>query len=112
MADQSGIMNVTDDTFVEEIEGSEGLAMVDFWAEWCGPCRIVSPVVAELAREYSDRGVRVAKVDVDHNPETASRYGIRSIPSILFFKDGQHVDTVVGAVPRAQLEKKLQDHLS
>ena len=111
MAEQQTTMTVTDDTFAEVIEGSKGLAMVDFWAEWCGPCRIISPIVEELAHEYADRGVVVGKVDVDHNPGISARFGIRSIPSILFFKDGQHVDTVVGAVPKPHLERKIQEHV-
>jgi len=83
---------------------------VDFWAVWCGPCRIVAPVVEQLAAEYRGR-VKVAKLDVDSNPETAMRYNIRSIPSILFFKDGRHVDTVVGAVPKPYLRSKIEEHL-
>lgn len=112
MADEPDVVHVGDDTFFDEIEDSQGLAMVDFWAEWCGPCRMVSPIVEELAKEYADQGVRVAKVDVDSNPGTASRFNIRSIPSILFFKDGTHVDTVVGAVPKPQLEEKVKEHLN
>ncbi len=111
MADTKQVLTVTDDTFTQTVEESDGLTMVDFWAEWCGPCRIVGPVVEELAGDYADKGVKVGKVDVDENPRTASRFGIRSIPSILFFKDGAHVDTVVGAVPKSQLEKKIQEHL-
>jgi thioredoxin 1 len=111
MAEQGNTMTVTDDTFTQAIEGAGGLAMVDFWATWCGPCRIVAPIVEELARDYADKGVVVGKVDVDHNPGVAARFGVRSIPSILFFKDGKHVDTVVGAVPKAYLERKLQEHL-
>ncbi len=111
MAETKQVMTVTDDTFTQTIEESDGLALVDFWAEWCGPCRIVGPVVEELAGDYADKGVKVGKVDVDENPRTASRFGIRSIPSILFFKDGAHVDTVVGAVPKSHLEKKIQEHL-
>jgi len=111
MAETKQVVTVTDDTFTETIEKSDGLSLVDFWAEWCGPCRIVGPVVEELAGDYADKGVKVGKVDVDENPRTASRFGIRSIPSILFFKDGAHVDTVVGAVPKAHLEKKIQEHL-
>jgi thioredoxin 1 len=102
-------IEVTEDTFADEIEGAEGLAMVDFWAEWCGPCRMVSPIVDELASEYADR-VKVGKVDVDENQGIAQRFNVRSIPSILFFKDGEHVDTVVGAVPKAQLEQKIEEH--
>jgi thioredoxin 1 len=101
---------VSDATFGEEIEGSEGLAMVDFWAEWCGPCRMVAPVVKQLASEYEGK-LKVGKLDVDENQQTAMKFNIRSIPSILFFKDGKHVDTVVGAVPKPMLERKIEEHL-
>ncbi len=111
MADGKNTLNVTDETFTATIEDADGLAVVDFWAAWCGPCRIVGPIVEELAGDYAGKGVTVGKVDVDQNPRTASRFGIRSIPSILFFKNGTHVDTVVGAVPKAHLEKKIQEHL-
>ncbi len=111
MAETKNAVTVTDATFTEAIEDADGLAVVDFWATWCGPCRIVGPIVEELADEYAEKGVKVGKVDVDQNPKTASRFGIRSIPSILFFKDGKHVDTVVGAVPKTHLEKKIQEHL-
>ena len=110
MADTGSTVEVTDETFEEMVGGAE-LAIVDFWAEWCGPCRIVGPIVDELAGEYADRGVVVAKLDVDQSPAVANRFGIRSIPSILFFKDGQHVDTVIGAVPKPHLERKLLEHL-
>ena len=96
--------------FATEIEQSNGLAVVDFWAAWCGPCRMVGPIVEQLAGEYEGR-VKVGKLDVDANPQTAARFNIRSLPSILFFKDGKHVDTVVGAVPRPVLERRLQEHL-
>ena len=110
MADAVNTVEVTDDTFEETVRGA-GLAIVDFWAEWCGPCRIVGPIVDELAKDYADKGVVVAKLDVDQSPAVANRFGIRSIPSILFFKDGQHVDTVIGAVPKLHLERKLLEHL-
>lgn len=103
-------IEVTDQTFESEIGSAGGLAMVDFWAAWCGPCRMVAPVVEQLAQEYAGR-MKVGKLDVDDNPKTTQRYNVRSIPSILFFKDGEHVDTVVGAVPKPQLEKKIQQHL-
>lgn len=112
MAESGNVVVVTDSNFSEEIESNDGLSMVDFWAEWCGPCRIVGPVVSQLADEYSEQGVKVAKLDVDSNQATASRFGIRSIPSILFFKDGKHVDTVVGAVPKPMLEGKIQEHMA
>lgn len=108
MADNGKTVIITDDNFKDEIEGAEGLAMVDFWAEWCGPCRMVAPIVEQIAGEYSGR-VTVGKLDVDSNQQTASRFNVRSIPSILFFRDGEHVDTVVGAVPKPMLAKKIEE---
>jgi len=106
----AGTHEITDANFAHEIESAEGLSMVDFWAEWCGPCRLVGPVVEELAADYSDR-IKVGKMDVDSNPETAMRFNVRSIPSILFFKDGELVDTVVGALPKSALEAKILEHV-
>jgi thioredoxin 1 len=111
MAENGGPINATDANFADVIENGEGLAMVDFWAAWCGPCRMVAPVVEQLAQEYAGR-LQVAKLDVDANQAVSMKYNIRSIPSILFFKDGKHVDTVVGAVPKAMLERKIQEHLA
>jgi thioredoxin 1 len=111
MGDNGGPINVTDGNFAEVIEKGQGLSIVDFWAAWCGPCRMVAPIVEQLAGEYAGR-LRVAKVDVDANQQISMKYNIRSIPSILFFKDGKHVDTVVGAVPKALLERKIQEHLA
>jgi thioredoxin 1 len=110
MAGNGGPMAVTDGNFSDEIEKGQGLSLVDFWAAWCGPCRMVAPVVEQLASEFEGK-LKVAKLDVDANQQTAMKYNIRSIPSILFFKDGKHVDTVVGAVPKAYLERKIQEHL-
>lgn len=111
MAENGKLITVTDGNFETVIEDTEGLALVDFWAAWCGPCRMVAPVIEQLATEFEGK-VRVGKLDVDANQQTAIRYNIRSIPSILFFKDGRHVDTVVGAVPKALLERKIQEHIS
>lgn len=101
---------VSDTDFSQEIEQHEGLAVVDFWATWCGPCQIVAPVIEQIAEEYEGR-VKVAKLDVDGNQMTAMKYNVRSIPSVLFFKNGEHVDTVVGAVPKTYLVDKLEQHL-
>jgi thioredoxin 1 len=110
MAENGKTVTVTDDNFATEIEGSSELALVDFWAAWCGPCRMVAPIVEQLAGEYEGK-LKVGKVDVDVNQRTAARFNIRSIPSILFFKNGQVVDTIVGAVPKPILERKIQEHL-
>jgi thioredoxin 1 len=111
MAMSDAVLEVNDSNFAEQVEGSEGLAMVDFWATWCGPCRLVAPIVEELAHAYREKGLRVGKMDVDANPSTSSRYGIRSIPTILFFKGGELVDQVIGYVPRPHLEGKILKHL-
>ena len=107
----SGAVAVTDDTFQAQVEQGQGLVIVDFWAEWCGPCRAIAPVLEQLLAEYGTRGLKVAKVDVDANQATAMRFNVRSIPLLLFFKNGQPVDTVVGAVPRAHLAAKIDRHL-
>ncbi len=111
MAENGKVLEITDQNFSDEIVGADGLSMVDFWATWCGPCRIVAPIVKELADEYSDKGLVVGKLDVDANPQTAAQFGVRSIPTILFFKNGEMVDRVIGAVPRPQLEQKIQQHI-
>jgi thioredoxin 1 len=111
MANSTKVFTVTDQNFEDEIGGSDGVAMVDFWATWCGPCRIVAPVVEQLADEYGERGLRVGKLDVDENPQTAARYGVRSIPTILFFKDGELVDRLVGAMPKPHFEEKVKSLL-
>ena len=105
-------MDATNGTIVEATDGSftgdvaEGLVLVDFWAVWCGPCQIVAPILEDLAGEYAGK-IKVAKLDVDANPQTTQQFNVRSIPSVLFFKDGQHVDTVVGAVPKNMLQGKI-----
>jgi len=103
-------MAVTDADFAQEIGQHEGLAIVDFWATWCGPCQIIAPVIEQMADEYEGR-LKVAKLDVDANQRTAMQYGVRSIPTVLLFKDGKLVDSVVGAVPKALLVEKVERHL-
>ena len=105
-------VEVTDGSFQGEVEQYKGLAVVDFWAEWCGPCRIIAPLLDQLAGEFGPKGLKVAKLDVDANQQTAMRFNVRSIPTLLFFKDGRVVDTVVGAVPKAALAGKITQHLS
>ncbi len=101
---------VTDVTFQAEVEQHAGLTVVDFWAEWCGPCKMIAPVLEQLAVEYGEK-LKVVKVDVDANQQTAMRFNVRSIPTLMFFKGGRHVDTVVGAVPKAHLAGKIDQHL-
>jgi thioredoxin 1 len=101
------VLEVTDSNFESEIINSDKPAMVDFWAAWCGPCRMVTPVVKELAAEYGDR-IKIGKCNVDENPIAPSRYGIRSIPTLILFKDGQVVEQIIGAVPKDNIEAVLQ----
>lgn len=101
---------ITDSNFNELVNKENTVAMVDFWAEWCGPCRMIGPSVEELSKEYEGKAV-IGKLNVDDNPNIASSFGIRSIPTILFFKNGKVVDRQVGVVPKAELERKLKAHL-
>ncbi len=103
-------LELTDSNFEVEALNSDKPVMVDFWAEWCGPCRMVGPIVEEVANEYADKAT-VGKLNVDLNPGVAQKFGIRSIPTILFFKNGEVVDRQVGAVPKAVLVKKLEAHM-
>jgi len=106
----SKAMKFTDDSFEDDVLNADQPVLVDFWAEWCGPCRMVGPVVDELAGEYEGKA-KIGKVNVDEN-QIATEYGIRSIPSLLIFKDGEVVDQIVGAVPKAQLKKQLDAQLT
>jgi thioredoxin 1 len=105
----SNAVAVSDETFQTEIEEHKGLAVVDFWAEWCGPCRMIAPSLDQLAVEYTGRA-KVTKLDVDSNQKTAMKYNIRSIPAVLFFKDGKLVDQVIGAVPKQHLDTKFRQY--
>ena len=109
MASTATMITVTDADFETEIEKHNGLAVVDFWAAWCAPCRLIAPILDQLAQEYAGR-VKVAKLDVDMNIGTGTRFNVRSIPTILFFKNGKLVDQVIGAVPRQHLEAKFKEH--
>ena len=104
-------VDVTDANFDAEVLKAELPVLVDFWAIWCMPCRMIAPIIEELATEKKDK-LKVVKLDVDHNPLTATKYGIRSIPTLLVFKNGQIVDKFLGAVPKSLLESKLSKHLS
>lgn len=102
---------VSDANFGDEVLSSKEPVLVDFWAEWCGPCRAIAPILEQLATSYEGR-MRVAKVDVDQNQKTTMRFNVRSIPALLFFKDGKHVDTVIGLMQKAPLEARIAKHLA
>lgn len=107
MPSTSAVVEVTDATFATEVEQSDRLTVVDFWATWCGPCRLISPILEQIADERAGE-LKVAKVDVDENQQVTARYNIRSMPTLLFFKDGQVVGQIVGAVPRARIEQAIE----
>ncbi|WP_235298922.1 thioredoxin [Portibacter marinus] len=100
----------TDNNFEETALADDTLAVVDFWAEWCGPCRMVTPIIEELSNDYEGKAL-IGKVNVDSNPEVSMKYGVRSIPTILFIKNGEIVDKQVGATSKASLESKIKAHL-
>ena len=107
MAQNGKYVTLTDSNFQEEVLNADQPVLVDFWAAWCGPCRIIAPVIEELAEDFEGRA-KIGKLDVDHNPQIAMQFGIRSIPTLLFFKDGQVVDQMIGASSKRVLSGKLE----
>lgn len=105
-----GIVDVTTSTWEKEVLQADGLVLVDFWAVWCGPCRMIAPTIEEIAKEYAGR-LKVCKLNTDENPDIASRYKIMGIPTLIFFKNGEKVDQIVGAIPKPQLKAKIDQLL-
>ena len=103
--------SVTDQSFQADVLGASGPVLVDFWAEWCGPCRMIAPALEEISNELGDK-VSVVKINIDENPETPGRYGVRGIPTMLLFKDGQPIAQKVGAAPRSQIQQWLEGAIS
>lgn len=110
MATESGLLHVTDKNFSSEVLQSSIPVLVDFWATWCGPCRAISPIVEELAKEYSGK-VKITKMNVDENPATPSQYGVRGIPTLILFKEGNVLEQIVGSVSKSRLKAMIDKAL-
>lgn len=101
---------ISDASFESEVTNAQGPVLVDFWAEWCGPCRMIAPVLEKIADEYAD-SLKIAKLDVDHNPQTMTKFGVQSIPTLILFKDGQPVERLVGFMPKERLLSKIKPYI-
>jgi len=110
MANESGLLQVNDKNFTAEVLQSDIPVLVDFWATWCGPCRAISPIVEDLAKEFSGR-IKITKLNVDENPSTPSQYGVRGIPALILFKEGKVLDQIVGSVPKTRLKALIEKAL-
>ena len=104
------LLQITDDSFKKEVVESVIPVMVDFWAQWCGPCRQIAPFVEELAKDYEGK-VKIVKINIDENPKTPTQYRVMSIPTLVFFKNGKIIDQIVGALSRAELKRKIEEHI-
>ena len=104
------LTTITDDNFQDEVLNSDLPVLIDFWAIWCGPCKMVAPIVEELGTEYEGKA-KIGKLDVDSNQQTSIKYGVRSIPTLLIFKGGELVETIIGAVPKAKIVEKLESFI-
>ncbi|OGP64264.1 MAG: thioredoxin [Deltaproteobacteria bacterium RBG_13_47_9] len=110
MTNETVLLQVDDKNFTSEVLNSDLPVLVDFWATWCGPCRSISPIVEELAKEFTGR-IKVTKLNVDESPATPSQYGVRGIPTLILFKEGKILDQIVGAVPKAKLKSMIEKAL-